>query len=283
MPDPIKRSLSLADLQAQSGPAQVVRKNPQVYISTPSWDRGLHPAYHLSIINQIVSGSRMLVSLYGMGDFLLRARNRQAHQFLHHPDKPDFFFCIGSDIDWQPDYFWRIVNRNLPIVAGLYAIKENTQKEGEHPRWCNNTFDVNPPVVDGLLEIEAGGTDFLCIRRDVMEAIAASDIVGKYENDFPGEDKTTPSIHFFPFLVAAKKGSTINPDPDWRKNRLYSEDYAFCLMARQLGFKVMLDVTGHCGHWDGRTRYPIHAPPGRKPTPAESANCTTHPEHGGAQ
>ncbi len=273
---------------------------PNVYISVPSWDRGEHP-YHARSVMALANNNnlRLICTTHALGDFLMRARNRQLFQFLNLPQKPDFFFCVGSDIDFTPEYFTRIVERNLPIVAGLYAVKE-ANVPGTPPRWCMNTLPQGAPVSsDGLMEIAAGGTDFICFRRDALETMIQHPLVLKYSDDFPGGDKTKPHHHLFNFGVVntelasvptgEKLGDWVNTD--WQKNRLLSEDYWACQIARACGIKIMLDVTGYCGHWDGRTRYPTNAPPS-KPSPKkdlaeqfklDANTATVTPEHGGAQ
>ncbi len=241
---------------------------------------------------------RIVCTTHALGDFLMRARNRQLFQFLHGtPDgagvlrlpRCDFFFCIGSDIDFDPAYLERIVARNLPIVAGLYAIKEHNAP-GADPRWCFNKIrgaadGVSP---DGLLEIAAGGTDFICFRRDALETMVKHSRVRPYVDDFPGGDTTRPHYHLFNFGVANDHAMEPWESDDWRQNRLFSEDYWACRIARDCGIKVMLETTGYCGHWDGRTRYPTNPPP-QSPLPGAEAvaeqfkHATTTPEHGGAQ
>ncbi len=255
---------------------------PSVYLSVPSWDRGEHPHHSRSVKMLICSGRvRPVATVLAVGDFLLRARNRHLFEFLHHPAKPEFFFCVGSDIDFTPDYFCGILARNLPIVAGFYPVKE-ANAPGSSPRWCLNTLPGERVDARGLLKIAAGGTDFLCFRRDAIERMISSPRVLQYADDFPGGDRSKPHHHLFPFCVANADGLEPWVNADWRRNRLYSEDYYACRIARECGLDIYADTTGFCGHWDGRTRYPTNPPPSTKLADI-SANSTTTPEHGGAQ
>lgn len=276
---------------------------PIVFLSVPSWDRGEHPWHATSVRNISARGKVHIVTTnHAQGDFLLRARNRHLYQFLHFmelmpgltPRAPDFFFCIGSDIDFN-DYFERIVFRNLPIVAGLYPVKDPNPPDVP-PRWCINTLDGKTPDATGMMEIAAGGTDFICYRRDALETMIKSPLVAQYADDFVNGDKSRPHTHLFNFAVVNSDithlplGSKFEPliNPDWRKNRLLSEDYFASFVARTCGIPIMCDTTGYVGHWDGRTRYPTNPPPGLKlpsgPTSLTiGRNATVTPEDGAAQ
>jgi hypothetical protein len=80
-----------------------------------------------------------------------------------------------------------------------------------------------------LLEIENGGTGFMLIKREVFEALA--DKVPEYNNDMYMATDTERK----PKVIKEYFATSIDEDSG---NRLLSEDYHFCKLARKHGFKV---------------------------------------------
>ena len=87
-----------------------------------------------------------------------------------------------------------------------------------------NLIDDSPDRVsaEGLVEIANAGTGFMLIKRAVFEALA--DDVPSYV------DGSTPGIELKEFYAVS-----IDPDSG---NSLLSEDYHFCKLARDRGFKI---------------------------------------------
>jgi hypothetical protein len=79
-----------------------------------------------------------------------------------------------------------------------------------------------------LLEIQNGGTGFMLIKRDVFETLKPT--VPKYTNDMILIVDKNPVKK----IVDEYFATSI----DEVSNRLLSEDYHFCKIARQAGFKV---------------------------------------------
>jgi hypothetical protein len=80
-----------------------------------------------------------------------------------------------------------------------------------------------------LLEIQNGGTGFMLIKREVFEALA--DKVPEYNNDMYLAVDTERK----PRIIKEFFATSIDPESN---NRLLSEDYHFCKLARKHGFKV---------------------------------------------
>lgn len=85
---------------------------------------------------------------------------------------------------------------------------------------------------DGPIEVDFAGTGFMCIKRSVIEALAA-----KVES-YDGPDGPVPALFMTPIIDRG----------------LRSEDYYFCEIARAAGFRVMMDPAVRLGHW-GIYRY----------------------------
>jgi hypothetical protein len=100
------------------------------------------------------------------------------------------------------------------------------------------------------IEISNGGTGFMLIKRKVFEELIGK--VPTYNNDMylavDGERKPKVVHEFFATSIDADSG-----------NRLLSEDYHFCKIAREAGFKVYAAPwaqLSHCGSYIFNGRLP---------------------------
>jgi hypothetical protein len=183
------------------------------------------------------------------GDSLIpRARNNHTHEFRRSGF--DLMLTLDSDLDFRPQDVWSMVSRRLPIVAGMYAIKQRDL------RWCINILpgeEVNQDT--GLRKVATAGTGALAYYRCVLDKMvehAASWEHWKmrYLCDHTKEEK----FHFFHHGVIddpVEFAHAHNP-------RDMSEDWNFCYMARKLGFDVWLDTRAIFLH-EGTILYPLEA------------------------
>jgi hypothetical protein len=158
------------------------------------------------------------------GSLVHHARSLLANVFL---GKPEFnrLFWIDADMKWSPVDFVKVLNhtRKHDCVAGVYP------RRREPPGYFVNF--VNPdaePDADGLIEIEATGIGFSCVRRGVMEHLAA--LAPKLKHGTDAEP--TPAI--------------FRQDDDGTSVR--GEDYAFWADCREVGYKIFADCTLGIGH-----------------------------------
>jgi hypothetical protein len=185
---------------------------------------------------------------------ITRARNTLAYDFLD-TDATHLMF-IDADITFNPEDIVRMVNADKDIICGLYPKKEinwNTVAQAvksgvEYKDLPNYTgsFVVNPvggaAEVKGNLnepmEIDNGGTGFMLIKRNVFEVL--KDKVPTYTNDMiliVDKNPVKKIIHEF-FATSIDEVS----------NRLLSEDYHFCKISRQAGFKVYAAPWANLSH-----------------------------------
>ena len=92
----------------------------------------------------------------------------------------------------------------------------------------NSPGDSASANSDGLVEIDAGGTGFMLVKREVFEALG---------NEVPSYIVGGKSI---------KEFYTTGIDPE--TNQLVSEDYYFCRLARSHGFKIYAAPWVHLTH-----------------------------------
>ena len=154
---------------------------------------------------------------------------------------------IDADIGFNPADIPPMVDADKDIICGMYPKKEinwmsvaHAVKNGVPPQELHKhtgAFVVNlvgdATTASGLMydpiEISNGGTGFMLIKRNVFEVL--KDKVPTYTNDVIAAihlDQPREVIHEF-FATSIDKDSG---------NRLLSEDYHFCKIAREAGFKV---------------------------------------------
>lgn len=142
------------------------------------------------------------------------AREKLAQKCVQ--EKYDWLFFIDSDMVLPPDALLKLLAHDKPIVSGI-AFKR-------YPPF-DPCFYKKVEITDRgvrlehyrawpktLIEVDAVGMACCLIRREVFETIR--------ENNMPP---------FFPIPTTG-------------------EDIAFCLRAKQCGFKIYADTTVSCGH-----------------------------------
>jgi hypothetical protein len=218
-----------------------VAGGPRVFIATPMYGGMAAGTYTMSLAHTPAAFFKNGIGLFyscAMNDSLVpRARNFLTAQFLS--STATHLMWIDADIGFDPADIVGMIRADKDIVCGIYPKKEihwrevaRAAKEGvpaerlhEYERsLVLNLIDGSPDRVtaDGLIEIANAGTGFMLIKRSVFEALA---------DDAPSYvDGSTPGI-------ALKAFYAVSIDPD-SGNSLLSEDYHFCKMARDRGFKI---------------------------------------------
>lgn len=161
-----------------------------------------------------------------------RARMEMAATFLRNPDFWHLFW-IDADIEFDPFDVAKLWNLNADIAVGLYAMKRHDMPLSA---WKNGKLLRIEDCPSDPFEVDFAGTGFMLIRRNVIETLAAK--VPTWE----GANGPVPAL----FMTPIHNGG------------LESEDYHFCRIAREAGFKIIADPSIKLGHW-GMTRY--GAPP----------------------
>ena len=190
------------------------------------------------------AGHEAMVSVLVNESLITRGRNALVNQFMK--TDADYLFFIDSDIQFYGDQVLPMIDADKDIICGIYPKKEiNWQqvakgvKNGEDPNnlkhytgsWVLNLADyagsVTVPVGDPL-EIWAGGTGFMLIKRKVFEQL--KDITPSYINDVVDlANADAPRERITQYFT-----ESIEPETE----RLLSEDYHFCRQWRLQGGKI---------------------------------------------
>ena len=220
----------------------------KIFISTPCYGGACNAMYMTSLLSlQAVfgkAGHEAMVSVLVNESLITRGRNALVNQFMK--TDADYLFFIDSDIQFYGDQVLPMIDADKDIICGIYPKKEiNWQqvakgvKNGEDVNnlkhytgsWVLNLADyagsVTVPVGDPL-EIWAGGTGFMLIKRKVFEQL--KDKTPSYINDVVDLAKAnSPRERITQYFT-----ESIEPETE----RLLSEDYHFCRQWRLQGGKI---------------------------------------------
>jgi hypothetical protein len=230
----------------------------KIFIATPMYGGLCVGGYTVGLLNSVQEFMRNGMKMYYahmMNESLItRARNTLAYDFLD-TDATHLMF-IDADITFNPADIISMVKADKDIICGLYPKKEmnwktvaEAVKSGveyqDLPSYTGSfvvnlvgdaaqaTGDVNEPM-----EIDNGGTGFMLIKRNVFETLKPT--VQTYTNDqilIVDKNPVKKIIHEF-FATSIDEVS----------NRLLSEDYHFCKIARKAGFKVYAAPWANLSH-----------------------------------
>jgi len=223
-------------------------QKPKLFVATPMYGGLCTGGYTMGILECVQTfmqhGIQMYYSYMMNESLITRARNGMAYDFLAS-DATHLMF-IDADISFKPADIVRMVNADKDIICGLYPKKEinwklvsDAVKNGvDYKDLASYTGSFVVNLVGGVhestgnvnepMEIDNGGTGFMLIKRNVFEKLKPS--VPTYTNDMILIVDKNPQKK----IISEFFDTSIDEDT----NRLLSEDYHFCKIARKAGFKV---------------------------------------------
>jgi hypothetical protein len=227
----------------------VIQQAPlaKLFVATPMYG-GMCTGLYASAVMQCVgafgqAGIQMYYSFMMNESLITRARNSMAYDFMKSATHLMF---IDADIGFNPQDIPRMLMADKDIICGIYPKKEinwvevtQAVKAGVPPDQLSQhtgAFVLNLPSgvqsatgnINEPIEIANGGTGFMLIKRKVFDTLA--DKVPSYTNDMYHAVDTVREVK----VIREYFATSI----DEESNRLLSEDYHFCKIARQAGFKV---------------------------------------------
>lgn len=235
----------------------------KLFIATPMYGGLCNGNYAMGMIEAVQIFGQAKIQMYYsymMNESLItRARNAMAYDFLSSGATHLMF--IDADIGFDAHDIVKMVDADKDIICGLYPKKEinwnlvemGVQKgvPADQLHLWTGAFVVNlaggatkqNTNIDTPLEIDNGGTGFMLIKRHVFEAL---------------KDKTPTYTNDMGFVTDAEINKKIiheffTTSIDEESNRLLSEDYHFCKLARKNGFKVYAAPWAqlvHCGAYN---------------------------------
>lgn len=196
----------------------------KVLIGTPSYDGRIDVWFANSLIETVRMSYEKNVyvhAIYTSYDSLVqRARNSLFK--LAIDGRYDDLFFIDSDVEWEPEWFFRFLDRPEPIVAA--GLIKKTEDEGYTVKLLDKNLKWSE---DGkLIEVDAAGTGFMKVSRFALEKL------WNISEPYMSEGKE----HRMVCDIRIENGDLI------------SEDYIICKKWQDLGYKVWLDPTITINH-----------------------------------
>jgi hypothetical protein len=180
---------------------------------------------------------QVTAGIIGNVGFIELARNIFVKKFLEeYPDCTHLFF-IDGDLQFESRAFVGLVRSGLPICAGLYRRRQAHEdypfKPAENPDGGGLWF------VQDWLQCERVPTGFLCISREVLEAIAVespcmevADQPGGVPWVFDLKKEPVTQATVGDKTIARSYGESVKLRADGKEVaggfRLIGEDYTFC-------------------------------------------------------
>ncbi len=166
--------------------------------------------------------------------YLSKARNSIVFRFLTKSPGATHLFFLDDDLGWPAQKALDLINHDVDVVAGCYPKKTD---KGEYPCQIDVDADGTWKQHNGLWRAKLAPTGFMCIKRHVLEKMAARS--GLYV------DSTT---------IGATDAQWNVFDMGWRTNegdcpqeqagiagQWWGEDYYFCRKWRDMGGEVWID------------------------------------------
>ena len=223
-------------------------KKTNVFLATPMYGGLCNGSYTVGLLSAVGVFSR-----YGIGmqyahmmneSLITRARNLLAKDFL--ASECTHLMFIDADIGFNPADIIPMIHADKDIICGIYPKKEinwidvsKAVNRGVQPQQLHEhtgAFVLNL-IGDATeqegnkyapMEIANGGTGFMLIKREVFDGLIGK--VPTYKNDvFAAVDQERKQEVINEFFATSITEDT---------NRLLSEDYHFCKIAREAGFRV---------------------------------------------
>ena len=233
-----------------------------VMIATPCYGGQLTEAYLHGILNTIAVANKykFQVHLNTMGNesLITRARNTLVTQFLDFDEKePDRFthlMFIDSDIGFNGEAVWKLLNSGHDVACGIYPRKsvdwdsvksfaEKGQLDNLEQKALGYNLNLSNPlnirVENGFAEVLDAATGFMCIKKEVFYKMKEAYPNLKYTTDQIINNQRYSSNNTYAFFDCII---------DEKSNRYLSEDYAFCRLWQKLGGKIYADVTSGLNH-----------------------------------
>lgn len=225
-----------------------------LFVATPMYGGQCYGAYCDSVMKLAIHCFKLGIEFKFFPIFneshIDRARNVCADQFLQSGMTHLLF--VDSDLSgYKPEQVMDLIQRDKDIICGFYPKKRikwdtivKAVKQGiadDNPEVLSvfvGDMVFTPALDDGsnrsrsiyeLTELYEGGTGFMLVKREALVKIAEANPERMYHRHY---DKPEFMTAFFDARC----------EPEWqvRYRRFITEDFDFCRLAREAGFKIWL-------------------------------------------
>lgn len=200
---------------------------PSILFATPMYGGFCHGAFWRSSMGAALEMQRAGVEFDWLDErnesLVHRARMEMTAAFLRTGHT--HLFWVDGDIEFRPEDVAAIWNLQADIGCGVYAMKKRDAQW--YAAWKDGELVKDLDRFEGPVEVDYAGTGFLLIRREVIEDLARRVPV------WEGANGPVPAL----FMTPIHDGG------------LESEDYHFCRIAREAGYKIVMDPRVRLKHW----------------------------------
>lgn len=165
--------------------------------------------------------------------YLSKARNKAATLFLTQWPMATHLFFLDDDIGWPAQKVVEFIRRDVDLITGVYP------KKTDNLEFPAQLMLEDGKIVerDGLLKAALAPTGFMCIKRHVLEKMAARS--GQYL------DTTNPAATEWQFNIFDNgffmPSGEVPTNQGGVKGEFWGEDYYFVRKWRDLGGDVWID------------------------------------------
>jgi hypothetical protein len=236
-----------------------------IQFCTPMFGGGLFEPHFLSCMalqQSLLSGGLPHDWLTGTKESLVhRGRMEMTRSFL----QTDFshMMWIDADIEFDPSDVAKLWNMQIDIAVGLYCMKRSDLPLSA---WLNGKLVSISDCPKEPFEVDYAGTGFMLISRKAIEAThrylidryeKCSALISRLSSDLGPDERSLLDLMLE--MVAPEYDGNNGTVPALYMTPIHnrcleSEDYHFCRIAQEAGFKVIADPSINLGHW-GITRY----------------------------
>jgi glycosyltransferase involved in cell wall biosynthesis len=196
----------------------------RVLIGTPSYDGRIDVWFANSLVSTVKMSYEKDVfvhAIYTSYDSLVQRARNSLFKLALEGGYDDLFF-IDSDVEWEPEWFFRLLERPEPIVGA--ALVKKSEKESYTVKVLEKHLTLSDDKK--LLEVDGIGTGFMKISRFALEKLW--EMSAPYKSE--GEE------HRMICDIKVENGDLI------------SEDYIICNKWKGLGYKIWMDPTITINH-----------------------------------
>lgn len=197
----------------------------KVMIGTPCYDGRIDVWYVNSLVNTIKLAKDYdveITPIWVSFDALIQRARNDTIQLAVEGNFDDLVW-IDSDIEWQPDWFFKLLDYPQDVVGGTYRKKGDKE---EYVLRASDNRSIDPDT--GLIEVTGLGTGFVKMSRNAIQYL--------WDTSVPYIDPKDNKERRMVFDVVIK-------DMD-----LVSEDITAFFKLTDGGFKIWLDPKMTCNH-----------------------------------
>lgn len=206
----------------------------RVLVATPCYDGKIDVWYASSLVECVKLAQTKdieIIPIWLSFDALVqRARNDLVKLAVN--GNMDDIIWIDNDIEWNPDWFFRLLDYPVDVVGGTY--RKKTDEQELYVIKIKDEILYKEPET-GLIEVAGLGTGFVRMSKNAFMYL--------WENSTPYREKDTGKEGRMIFNVTIENGEII------------SEDTSVFKSLTKGGFKIYLDPDMTCTHL-GYKKYP---------------------------